>query len=163
VTQVTLTQPLVSTSLLHMGQVIFLLHYSHICTHQVIYLVIPSVRWPTVKSFTQPQLHKLLNLHLQLYKWGVLLYPSLEVNLQWEANLFSWGETFWGETLNYGENSYVGLQHQQTWGKATLQVLPSLLPLACILDNHIQELQILYGVNLIRWAFLSKELFPINL
>jgi hypothetical protein len=33
------------------------------------------------------KLHKILNLHLQLYKWGVLLYPSLEVNPQWEANL----------------------------------------------------------------------------
>jgi hypothetical protein len=46
-------------------QVIFMLHYFHTCTHQVLYLVITLIRCPTIKSFTQPRLHKLLILHIK--------------------------------------------------------------------------------------------------
>jgi hypothetical protein len=52
----------------HMDQVIFLIHYFHTCTHQVLYLVVPSIRWPTINSFTQPQLHKLFILHLNHHR-----------------------------------------------------------------------------------------------
>jgi hypothetical protein len=98
-----LAHSLTSTSLsAHVLGNISYLEITDICTHQVIYLVFPSVRSPTIKLFIQPQLNKILNLDLQFYKWGVFLYPSLEVNLKIEGNLLL------GETLNYEANSYVG-------------------------------------------------------
>jgi hypothetical protein len=91
-----------------------LLHYFHTCTHQVPYLVIPSVKWWTVKSFTQPWLHKLLILHLT---HRILVHPTLEVNLQWEANLQLGGNLqlqgkfLLGETYMVATSTSLGESH----------------------------------------------------
>jgi hypothetical protein len=113
-TQVTLTQALAHTSPFAHGSGNILLHYFHTCTHQVPYLVIPSVKWSTIKSFTQPRLHKINHLHLT---HSILLHPTLEVNLQWEDNIplgatFSCRETFyWGKNCMVATSTRLGESH----------------------------------------------------
>jgi len=73
-TRVTLTQPLEN-------KFIFPHRLGNIPT-----LLFPHMHTPTTfNSLRKPQLHKPLILRLKIHKWGVLLYPSLEINLQLEA------------------------------------------------------------------------------
>jgi hypothetical protein len=60
------------------------------------------------------------------------------------------------------EGNLHGCNIKKPGGKPLLLVIISLLPLACILDNHFHEFLTLCGVNTIRRAFLRKELFPVN-
>jgi hypothetical protein len=157
-TQVTLTQPLASTSLSAHGS-------GNIpCFTNPTYAHTKCFTWSSHRSDGQ-QSNCSYNHNYTSYSTYISNFTNGEFfyTLHWRS-IFSWRETFcWGETLNYEENSYVG-ETTTNLGESA-HAGPSIPTTTGLYPGQPYPgvANPLWGQPNPTGAFLSKELFPINL